>query len=319
MDDREYDEIVSEKNDKLRIQRKYYRRLHVDDLQVLSVNEYYEGLKDWSKFKEPRDTSKHDAEKDSQVTFLLKCKSIFCHKARRELEEKRSKAKLLQDKYEQQHQNRVCRMRARFEERKRQNYESVDEMKTMYIKGNKEQIINFFDAVLENDNITLDILNRQESYDAASKVTQYDEKTKTLSYRYRIPNSDEICVIDRFVYDEESGAVIAKELDKTYAKRVRMHLLQTILLRSVARIIYSDESKNIEFINLTGFLRYYDRAYGNNREMNVVKLNISREMILQINPERANISELFERVLKGKFKISAGLYDKEPFELTEIK
>ena len=26
----------------------------------------------------------------------------------------------------------------------------------------------------------------------------YDEKTKTLSYRYRIPNSDEICVIDRF-------------------------------------------------------------------------------------------------------------------------
>lgn len=50
-----------------------------------------------------------------------------------------------------------------------------------------------------------------------------------------------------------------------------------------------------------------------------MKLNISREIILQINPERANISELFERVLKGKFKTSAGLYDKEPFGLTEIK
>lgn len=150
-------------------------------------------------------------------------------------------------------------------------------------------------------------------------ISEYDEKTKTLSYRYRIPSSDEICVIDRFVYDGESGEVVAKELDKTHAKRVRMHLLQTLLLRSVARLICSDESKNIEFINLTGFLRYYDRAYGNNREINVVKLKIDRDILLQINPERANISELFERALKGKFKTSAGLYDKEPFCLTEIK
>ena len=50
-----------------------------------------------------------------------------------------------------------------------------------------------------------------------------------------------------------------------------------------------------------------------------MKLNISREIILQIIPERANISELFKRVLKGKFKTSAGLYDKEPVGLTEIK
>lgn len=49
-----------------------------------------------------------------------------------------------------------------------------------------------------------------------------------------------------------------------------------------------------------------------------MKLNISREMILQINPERANILELFERVLKGKFKTSAGLYDKEPVRLMKL-
>ena len=207
-------------------------------------------------------------------------------------------------------------MRAQFEEQQRKNHESVDEMKSMYAKGDKKQIINFFNTVLVND--TLDILYRKERYDSASMISEYDEKTKTLSYRYRIPNSDEICVIDRFVYDEESGEVIAKELDKTHAKKVRIHLLQTLLLRSAERIICSDESKNIEFINITGFLCYYDMAYGNNREINVVKLNISREMILQINPERADISELFERVLKGKFKISTGLYENEPFRLAEI-
>ena len=84
MDDRNHDEIVSEQNEKLRIQRNYYRRLHVDDLYILNAEEYYESLKDWSKFKEPRDTSKRDAEKDSKVTFWLKCQSIFSDKAKRE-------------------------------------------------------------------------------------------------------------------------------------------------------------------------------------------------------------------------------------------
>ena len=45
MDDRNYDEIVSEQNEKLRIQRKYYRRLHVGDLCILNAQEYYESFK----------------------------------------------------------------------------------------------------------------------------------------------------------------------------------------------------------------------------------------------------------------------------------
>ena len=39
MDDRNHDEIVSEQNEKLRIQRNYYRRLHVDDLCILNAEE----------------------------------------------------------------------------------------------------------------------------------------------------------------------------------------------------------------------------------------------------------------------------------------
>lgn len=162
MDDRNYDEIVSEQNEKLRIQRNYYRRLHVDDLCILNAEEYYESLKDWSKFKKPRDTSKRDAEKDLKLTILvklwLKFKSIFSDKAKRELEEKRKEAKVLQQEYEQYHQKRVNRMRAQFEEQQRKNHESVDEMKSMYAKGDKKQIINFFNAVLVNNDFTLDIL-----------------------------------------------------------------------------------------------------------------------------------------------------------------
>jgi hypothetical protein len=319
MDDREYDENVLEQNKQLRMQRKYYRRLHVDDLRILDADEYYESLKDWRKFKAPRDTSKRDAEKDSRVTFRLRIKSFFSDKAKTELKEKLEKAKILQHKYEMDYQKRVNRMRAYFEEEQRQNHESVDEMKSKFMEGDIEQIINFFNSVLENDDFTLDILYRQERYDAASEVSKYDKKTKTLSYKYRIPNPDEICVIDRFVYDGESGEVVEKELDKVHAQKVRLHLLETLLLRSVARVIWSDKYNYVDSVNLTGFLSYYDRAYGNYKEINVAKLQISRDILLQINPERANVSELFERVLKGNFKTATGLYEKEPFRLTEIR
>lgn len=319
MDDREYDEIVSKQNEQLRMQINYYRRLHIDDLRVLDVDEYYESLKDWRKFKAPRDTSKRDAEKDSRVTLILKIKSIFSDIAKTELEENREKAKMLQHEYEMYHQKRVNKMRAQFEEKQRQNHESVDKMKSKFIEGDIEQIINFFNAVLESDEFTLDMLYRQERYDAGSEVSKYDKKTKTLSYKYRIPNTDEICVIDRFVYDEESGEVVEEELDKVHAQKVRLHLVETLLLRSAVRVICSDKYNYVDSVNLTGFLSYYDRAYGNHKEINVAKLQISRDVLLQINPERANVSELFERVLKGKFKITTGLYEKEPFRLTEIK
>lgn len=69
-------------------------------------------------------------------------------------------------------------MRTQFEEQQRKNHESVDEMKSMYAKGDKKQIINFFNAVLVNDDFTLDILYRKERYDSASVISEYDEKQK---------------------------------------------------------------------------------------------------------------------------------------------
>lgn len=319
MDDREYDKIVSEQNKQLRMQRNYYRRLHIDDLRTLDVDEYYESLKDWRKFKAPKDTSKRDAEKDSRVTFILKIKSIFSDKAKTELEEKREKAKMLQREYEMYYQKKVNRMRAQFEEEQRQNHESVDEMKSKFIKGDIEQIFNFFNSVLECDDFTLDMLYRQERYNTASEVYEYDKKTKTLSYKYRIPNMDEICVIARFVYDEKSGEVVEEELDKIHAQKVRLHLLEILLLRSATRVIRSDKYNCVDSVNIIGFLSYYDRAYGNYKEISVAELQISRDLLLQINPEGVSVLELFDRVLKGEFKMTTGLYEKEPFRLTEIK
>lgn len=133
---------------------------------------------------------------------------------------------------------------------------------------------------------------------------------------YRV---NKICVIDKFIYDEESGEILQKKFDGIHATKIRINLIERLLLRSVAMIMCSDKYNYVSAVNLTGFLNYYDSAYGNYRELNVAKLQISKDVFSQINLERVNVSELFKRVLNEQFHISLGLYEKEPFELSEIK
>lgn len=302
MYNKECNEFILEQNKQLRLQRKYYRRLHIDNLHPVDVDEYYESLKDWSEFIVPKNTSKQDAEKDSQITSILKIRAIFSNKAKKELEKKQEKAKLLQHKYEQDNQ--------------RKNHKLVDDMKSKFMKGDEEQIIEFFNFVLQSDDFTLDT---QNYYDAVTKVLKYDAETNMLSYRYKLPDKGEICVIDKFIYDEESGEILQKKFDGIHATKIRINLIERLLLRSVAMIMCSDKYNYVSAVNLTGFLNYYDSAYGNYRELNVAKLQISKDVFSQINLERVNVSELFKRVLNEQFHISLGLYEKEPFELSEIK
>ena len=144
MDDRIYEDNEQlrayRKNEELKVYRKYCDNLCLDNLCVLSVDDYYESLKDRSKFKEPRDTSKRDAKRDAQITFKSRFRCFFL---KDETEcKKREKEKQLQSEYKQRHQEDVNRKRAEFEENQRQNHKLMDEMKSKYIKGDKEQIIN---------------------------------------------------------------------------------------------------------------------------------------------------------------------------------
>ena len=316
MYNKECNEFILEQNKQLRLQRKYYRRLHIDNLYPVDVDEYYESLKDWSEFKVPKNTSKQDAEKDSQITHILKIRAIFSNKAKKELEKKQKNAKLLQYKYEQDYQKRVNRKRFQFDENQRKNHKLVDDMKSKFMKGDEEQIMEFFNIVLQNDDFTLDA---QNYYDPAGKVLRYDAETKMLSYRYRLPDKEEICVIDKFIYDEDSGEILQKNFDGINATKIRIYLIERLLLRSVAMIMCSDKYNYVSAVNLTGFLNYYDSAYGNYRELNVAKLQISKDLFSQINLERVNVSKLFKRVINEQFHISLGLYEKEPYELSEIK
>jgi hypothetical protein len=307
---------VVERNEELRFQRRYYDSLHNLDIYPVNVDEYYDGLKDWSRFKEPRDTSRKDAEKDSGISRFLKFKAIFSETSKSELHKKKASAVALQKQYSELSAKEVDLKRKQFYQRQEDNNKAVEKMRQNLMRHNPDEIIEFFQAVLSGDGFTLNRLEANERYQSFVAVKDYDPTTSELSYSFRIPNQEEICVIDRFLYDDNEGIITSCDFDKTRAMNIRLRVVRAMLLRSAAMVYYSDSHGIIKSVNITGYLSYYDSALGNNQEINVVKVKIGKDVFKQLNLSRLNLKELFVRVLG--VKEATGLYSKEPFKLKEI-
>ncbi len=93
------DETIGECAAALRKQRLYYDSIRYLDIMSIDPDIYYDGLKDWSQFREPKDTSRRDAEKDSGVSLFLKVKAFFSDEAKKELFDKKVKADVLEKEY----------------------------------------------------------------------------------------------------------------------------------------------------------------------------------------------------------------------------
>lgn len=308
--EQDIDEAVGERNAELHAQRRYYERLHFIELYPLNTEAYYESLKDWSSFKEPKDTSRKDAEKDAGISGIHKVKALFSP-------ESRSKAEILQKEYSDKFSERVERMRKQYYKRQEESNKTIELKKEKLIMHDSTEVLEFFKFVLECDEFTLDMLGRNEPYQKDILMKRYDSKLGVLSYSYRIPNSEEVCVIDRFYYDEKKNNIKSRDLDKTRIRNIRLKAARAILLRSAAMVYNSDAYENVKSIHITGFLSYYDSAFGTKRNVDAIRFEISKEVFKQINLERVKLSELFDRVLKAKEV--AGLYSKKPYELQEVK
>lgn len=317
MDEREQlIELIGKKHGMLREQRQHYNKLHYFELCPLDSDNYYESLKDNSVFKEPKDNSRKDAEKEVGISIFLKFKALFLDMAKSDLIHKKEKAKKLQKEYEQYHYEQVKRLREGFYQRQQQYNRDIDLRKENLKNGEANEICGYFREALLSDIFTLDILEENEPYLINVIIDGYINESKEISYHYRIPNHEEICVIDKYIYDEDKEIIISKDIDEKHAGIIRLKVARALILRSAALIFESDNYQNIESVKITGFLEYYDTALGNWECIDVMKVNVSREYYNKINPERSNLKDLFERKLK--VKESRGLYIKRPYELKHV-
>ncbi len=156
------------------------------------------------------------------------------------------------------------------------------------------------------------MINSNEIYKIEATVDIYSPQVAELSYSYRIPNPEEVCIIQKFLYDKKTERIEPRELDKTCAKNIRMKMARALLLRSAILAYNSDAYACVDTLKITGFLSFYDRAYGNTQRVDVIKVTITRDIIRQLNPEKLSLAELFEKVLKEK--VDKGLYVNRPYE-----
>ena len=52
------------------------------------------------------------------------------------------------------------------------------------------------------------------------------------------------------------------DLDEIHTKNIRIAIAQSILLRSAALAYWSDTYENLKVLHITGYLSYFDSAFG---------------------------------------------------------
>lgn len=308
---------IDERNNALFNQRRYYDSLHYVDLYPINASEYYEGLKDRSRFKEPKDKSHKDAEKDLGISRFLKLMALFFESSKFELNKKRVSAVELEKEYSESFAKRVSRRREQFYQRQDKGNKAVDLMLQNLMQHDPAEVQKYFQTVLASDQFTLDMLETNELYQSFVAVTNYDAKSSELSYNFRIPSQEEICSIDRFFYDDEKRIITARDLDKTRTRNIKLRMVRAMILRSATLVYYSDAYGNIKTVNVTGYLNYNDSAIGDKQSIDVIRVKIDKDTFEKLKIERLKLDDLFVRVLD--VKEAAGIYSKEPYELKKIK
>lgn len=293
--------------------RNYFHRLHYIDLQPHTPEEYYDTLKDWGEFKPFKEPKIRDAYKDAGITFGLRVKALFSSDAKAELEKKSKDAEAIHENDIRLALDRYQKCEKRFCDKQNLQHKEVEERHRKMRSGDVEQIEEYFEFVLQQDSYSTD-LESQFLIDVAD--LQYDEVNKKLSFAYRIPNKEEILTFSSFVYDREQDEILPKSIDEKHQSVQRNHIMHRVLLRPLIMIYSSDLYGFINDVEITGFLEYYDPAYGTRRRKNVVIFHMSRDEFLQTDFEKVNVESLYSQRLKAKE--SSGLYSKEPKEILGI-
>ena len=286
--------------------RDYFHRLHYIDLQPHTPEEYYETLKDWDEFEPFKGPKIRDAYKHAGISLGLRMKALFSSDAKAELGKKRKDAKAIHENDTKVALDRYHKSEKRFYDKRHRQHKEVEELYRKMKSGDVEQIEKYFSFVLQQDDYSTDF-ERQFLIDVAD--LRYDEVNKKLCFAYRIPNKEEIITFSSFVYDRDQDKNVPKPIDEK-------HIMHQVLLRPLIMIYSSDLYGFINDVEITGFIEYYDPAYGTRRRKNVVIFHMSRDEFLQTDFEKVNVESLYSQRLKAKE--SSGLYAKEPKEITDI-
>lgn len=316
MNDINEDYSLQRKEEAAEIDREYkqYRlKLHCIDLNPVTPEEYYDSLKDRREMEKFREPPKMQANKEAGISFPLKVKSIFDDGAKKELNKKKQASLSIHEKnVEEARKDYNVRAEA-FYKSQAEQHSRIDAFHEMMRAGDTGELLEYIRYVLFQDRFTIDF---QQDYEIQITDLDFDAEKKELSYAYRVPETDEILTFQDFRYDEENDAILPTPIDKKHQLIQRTSVIRQMLLRSMLMIYESDLYRLINNVKCTGYIYYFDEAYGTDRRKDVISFHISRDDYSNTDFTRVNIDAFFKTRIKPK--MARGLYDKPSEDIKGI-
>lgn len=317
---REQDEYVQNKHQEaenltseLTKANEYLNALCYYELHPLTPKSYiYEKISSIRQRHRYKPTLK-DAEADVGITKLVRAAGFIPGKSKANLENLRVKAKELQ-KTRLEEYNKKIKEDETIYLRKRENEEKqcrhhIKDLSEGKARGTRL----YYSHALDRDDYSVDCEKR---YIPEYLDLKFFPETGKLRFAYRIPNSNEIFSISKYEYNEKEDMIVPLSHNTKASSEWKLRIAESVLLRAAILVFLSDPYKTINSISMIGYLRYNDDAYGKEKIKSVIRVNIPREILDEVEPENVNPVALFSRGLKAQ--ISTGLYKREPFDIPEI-
>lgn len=255
-----------------------------------------------------------DAKKTVGITGVLELKAVFFEESKKKLEELDIKAKELFSSRLKEYIQNVKKDEEDYLQRRKKEEKASKTLIQALSRGGITAAKIYYSYALDHDYFSLNTMNR---YIPEYSSISYIRNTREIRLSYRIPNSSEIPEIAKYEYNKKTDSIEPMLMDAKSAARWKLRIAESVLLRAAALVFMSDAYERVKSVSITGYLRYYDSAFGNYQIKNVIWFSMSREIYDKISLELVNPVDLFNRVLKAK--TASGLYKKEPYAITEIE
>lgn len=311
----EYD--INLENERLDNLRMNYNKIHYNGLEnCFNVDEYFESLKDYSRFSEPKDKSKRYAREKLNITpfsiMKLKVKAKFDKRSEEKLNEINNKLSLLENEYYEDHLKNVEFLRNRFYSSQNKHNEKIEIQKNRYIAKDSEVVLEVFEEILRSDDYSL---NLEERYRINTSCYEYDSENSTLKYIYRIPNVNEICYVQSVSINNRTRKI--KENLYTIKERQSLYkqIVKKILLRTFALIFRADTGNVVDNIEVIGVIYDLNDISGESQKK-VAKCKVSKKQIFGL--ERIDVFDIEEIFSQFGLVMSSNICANSFYEIKEI-
>ena len=304
---------AEEQTQRLQKSNEYLQSLCYYGLRPLSPNEYLHDVLAKVQKQNRIKPTLEDVEKEVGITIPVKALGILPGKGKKKLNNLQNQAQDIFKKQIEDYDQQVKEDEIDYQQRYQKTETIIKRRIYALSKGSINAAEKYYSHALSRDYYSANDVNR---FRPEYSIKKYLPSTGEIQLSYRIPNGEEIPAIAKYEYNEKTDTIEARSYDTKTTADWKTKIAVSILLRTAALIFLSDHYERIKTVSITGYLRYYDSAFGCDQYKNVIYFSLPKEVFSRINLEKVNPVDLFTRVLKAR--ISSGLYNKEPYSVTEI-